>query len=42
MLAPVVNPVLKRAGYEAVSEGSDDDATRRAELARMMMQAKGS
>lgn len=39
-LASVVNPVLERAGYEAVAEGSEDDAQRRAEIARMMMQAK--
>ncbi len=40
-LAPIVNPVLTRAGYEPVSGSNDDDARRRQEIARMMMQAKG-
>lgn len=38
MLAPVVNPVLERAGYPAV-KGTDDDEKRRREIAMMMMQA---
>ncbi len=39
-LAPIVNPALVRAGYEAVSAGSAEDQKRRQELARMMMQAR--
>jgi hypothetical protein len=39
-LAPIVNEVLARAGYPAVSSGSNEDARRRQELAMMMMQAK--
>lgn len=40
-LAPIVNPVLERAGYEPVDTGSDEDAARRKEIAMMMMRAKG-
>lgn len=42
MLSHIVNPVLERAGYDPVSAGSDDDAQRRQELAKMMMQSKGA
>lgn len=40
LLAPVVKPALERAGYSVPESGSDEDAKRRQELARMMMQAK--
>lgn len=40
-LAPIVNPVLARAGYEQIETESDEDARRRQEIAMMMMQAKG-
>lgn len=39
MLAPVVNPVLERAGYAAVKAGDDEEEQRRREIAMMMMQA---
>lgn len=39
LLAPIVNPVLERAGYSPVDDGDNDDAQRRKELAQMMMQA---
>ncbi len=39
MLAPVVNPVLARAGYDQISM-DEDDAARRQEIARMLMQGK--
>lgn len=39
MLAPIVNPVLERAGYDPVA-ADDEEAKRRKELAMMMMQAK--
>lgn len=38
MLAPIVNPVLERAGYPEVQHAEDDEARRR-EIAMMMMQA---
>lgn len=41
-LAPIVNPVLERAGYEAIETESDEDTARRKEIAMMMMQTKGN
>lgn len=41
-LAPIVNPVLERAGYEAIKSESNEDAARRKEIAMMMMQTKGN
>jgi hypothetical protein len=38
-LATIVNPTLIRAGYEPVTQGRTEDATRREEIARMVMQA---
>jgi len=40
-LAPIINPTLERAGYEAIAAADDEDEKRRQELAMMMMRAKG-
>lgn len=42
MIAPIINPVLERAGYDTVSEADDEEEKRRKELAMMMMQAKSA
>lgn len=41
-LAPIVNPVLERADYEAVNGADDEDSRRRQEIARQMMAARDS